>query len=1807
MRSIELAGATTHNLKHLGLTVEPGTLVVLTGPSGAGKSSLAFGTLYAEGQRRYVESFSPYARQFLERLARPPVDRLDPVPAAIAIDRRARVKTTRSTVGTLTELSDYARALWVQFATTVCPACGAEISATTPARVASDVLEKAVGTSVTVTYDEPLTGPEHYLVVRERLLGDGYRRLWIKGQARDLDSVPPSEVVTDSEGEDRIAVVLDRLRVGSQARDRLVEAVETAFTRDARGQVRVEPMSAAQGESTADATLRYSHGLRCDGCGYQATAPTPAMFSFNSPIGACDECRGFGQAMQPDWDKVMPDLSQSLADGAIRVWNGKATGFERRMLKRFCERESIPFNVPLGRLTRVQRARLIEGDGGSFRTGYPGLRRWFSWLETKAYKMHVRVLLARYRKYVPCAACGGTRFSNASLSYRVQDHTIADFLALSASEALAFVARLDQTKDSKRAGTARVIAECRARLQTLCDVGLSYVSLDRQARSLSGGELQRVGLTSALGASLSGTLFVLDEPTVGLHPADVERLLPVVRRLAVRDNVVVVVESDASFIAAADRVIAMGPGAGDAGGRIVFDGPPKGLPPRQPPQPPAPLAATQVPAEHTLTLEAASGHNLQHATLAVPLGRLTCVTGVSGSGKSSLVTETLVPALKRQQGDASAAPLPYDGIRGSDRIKRVVVVDQAPLGRTSRGNPATYMGAWDALRRAFSQAPVALERGYKPGFFSFNVPGGRCEACKGEGAETVEMQFLSDVRLSCPECQGRRFTGPVLDVEVAGCTIADTLSMSIRQALSTFSNVPTAQKALASTLRPLEALGLDYLRLGQPLSTLSGGEGQRLRLAAALADTLTSTTGDGCVLFVLDEPTAGLHGSEVEPLLSALRSLTSAGHTVVLVEHDMRVAAACDHIIDLGPGPGAAGGRIVASGTPAEVAGSANSATAPFLRSALGALQDKPGRGRGRGRKDAARQARPKTPKPKRGAQGRQSGDAAVRVRGAREHNLQTVDVDIPREQLVVVAGPSGSGKSTLAFDVIFAESQRRYLETLSPYVRQYLKQLPRPDVDEVIGMPPGISLQQRAYAGARSSTVGTVTEVAHYLRLCFARAGTLHCPDCALPIAPRPAASLAEDLRRTHGHKPVQLLAPIIRGKRGAHRDALARLHTDGFKSAVIDGKTVTLTAGLALDRYAEHDVHVLVAKVRADSTDLPLHVARALELGHGSLMARAGQREFWLSEARACPACGRGFPELDPRFFSFNTRQGACPKCEGRGELEVKPSRGRKPTTMVRCPQCAGARLAGLALHTNLGDWTITELLALSVGAAERALGQLTLTEREATIAEEPLAEARARLAFLDRVGLGYLSLDRGADTLSGGELQRVRLAAQLGSGLSGLLYVLDEPTIGLHPRDTGRLIAALRALVDRGCSVLVVEHDAEVIAAADHMLDVGPSGGRGGGRVLASGAPDTLLEDPASVTGRALAAPMAVPETRRKVGPRSHKEGWLRLSGASHHNLKNVDLAVPIGRLTSVTGVSGSGKSTLVRQVLLPAVRRALKLATEEPGTFKRIEIGNGIRRAVEIDQSPIGRTPRSVPATYVGVWDHIRKLLAGTPQARARGFGAARFSFNTAAGRCSVCEGQGAMSVEMAFLPDALVPCETCSGMRFDDSTLAVTYRGLSAGQLLEQEVSQAAELFASVRKIQRPLSLLCELGLGYLKLGQPSNTLSGGEAQRLKLVSELAATEGTATLYVMDEPTTGLHRTDVLRLCQVIQRLVDRGDTVLVIEHQPDLIMQSDWIVDLGPEGGTDGGRVTAQGTPEDLIGAWKKSHTGKALRALSRR
>ncbi|HEX3395707.1 MAG TPA: excinuclease ABC subunit UvrA [Steroidobacteraceae bacterium] len=1847
--AIRIRGARQNNLKDLDLDLPLNELIVVTGVSGSGKSSLVFDTLYAEGQRRYVETFSPYARQFLDRMDKPQVDRIEGIPPSIAIDQTNPVRTSRSTVGTMTELNDHLKLLFARAAVLHCRECGKAVRRDSAAGIQSHVSALAADQGdpkLLLTFPVPIPANFTEAEIKALLSAQGYTRIHEKRG-------------------DTLQVIQDRFRASSVDAARAADAIEAALK---VGQGRIDVYPEQEAADAKAAPWRFSTGLHCPDCDIHYKDPSPSTFSFNSPIGACDTCRGFGRSIGVDYGLVIPDTALSLREGAIKPWQTDSYSECQTDLMRFARKRDIPVDTAWRDLTDAQRAWVIDGEGEWTKKVWYGVRRFFAWLETKAYKMHIRVLLSRYRSYTECGACRGARLKPEALLWRVgkPGMTIRDLMLLSIDDSRKFFDSLKLPALLDEA-TELLLREIRARLKYLTDVGLGYLNLDRQSRTLSGGEVQRINLTTALGTSLVNTLFVLDEPSIGLHPRDVERIVGVMHRLRDAGNTLVVVEHDPKVIQAADRVLDIGPGPGEHGGEVVFYGPLRDLRAatgsltadylfHRKRVEVAPVAVQEGRAaqggsarsaeqghcqarDFELRLEGVAEHNLKNIDVAIPLRRLVCVTGVSGSGKSTLVHDVLYPALLRAKGKPTENPGLHRALQGVGLIADVVMVDQSRIGRTTRSNPASYVGAFDAIRELFGKQPEARERKYTMGTFSFNAGNGRCPACGGNGFEHVEMQFLSDVYLRCPDCDGRRYRADVLDIKLSRAdfppkSIADVLDLTVSEALAFFST----DAEVCLRLAPLAEVGLDYLRLGQPVPTLSGGEAQRLKLAGHLAESAirlqppkkgTRADNGGArlgSLFLFDEPTTGLHFDDVAKLLRAFRRLLDAGHSLLVIEHNLDVIRAADWIIDLGLEGGDAGGSVVGVGTPAEITRLAASHTGRALR-------EEDGIDSGVRDSETSRYANA----PYAHAPVHRARPTAIEIHGAREHNLKNVDVNLSLNKFTVITGVSGSGKSTLAFDILFAEGQRRYLESLNAYARQFVQPSSRPDVDAIFGIPPTVAIEQRTSRGGHKSTVATLTEIYHFLRLLFVKLGVQYCPDCNVRIEPQSADAIAARLLMEYRGRKITLLAPLIVARKGLYTALAKWARGKGFAHLRVDGSLIPTKKWPRLDRFVEHNIELPVAELTVSaSAERVLREQLDLALQHGrgvvhvQTQSGADAEADVFSTKRACPKCGTGFPELDPRLFSFNSKHGWCTGCFGTGlklpqfdaEQSGEESMWREDADAPPqpCAQCAGQRLNPIALHVLFRDQSIAALTELPVQEFSSQLAKLKLAGRERDIARDLLAELGARTAFLCDVGLGYLQLNRAAPTLSGGEAQRIRLAAQLGSNLQGVCYVLDEPTIGLHPRDNVTLLDTLERLRAKGNTLVVVEHDEDTIRRADHVIDLGPGAGTRGGRLVAQGTAVELAHLGNSATGRCLATPLMHSRSRRRAIDR--ETPMIEVIGAALHNLRKIDARIPRGRLSVITGVSGSGKSSLARDVLLGNLKRLLaRPSRAERGRKPEVTLEGcdaltgwqAISRVLEVDQTPIGKTPRSCPATYIGFWDAIRRLYADTTEARMRGYTASRFSFNTAGGRCEACEGQGMQRIEMSFLPDVQVLCDVCGGRRFNPETLSILFKGRNIGEILAMSVEDALPFFAAQRSVHHPLSLLADVGLGYLSLGQASPTLSGGESQRIKLVTELAKVrtdelgqdiarrEGQHTLYVLDEPTVGLHMADVEKLLRVLHRLVDTGNTLVVIEHNLDIMAEADWIIDLGPEGGSGGGRVVAQGSPEAVARKPDKSHTAKIL------
>jgi excinuclease ABC subunit A len=1873
--AIHVRGARQNNLKGFDLDIPLGQLTVITGPSGSGKSSLAFQTLYAEGQRRYVETFSPYVRQFFDRMDKPAVDRIDGIPPAIAIEQKNNVRTTRSTVGTITEINDYLKLLFARCAHAVDPKSGDLIRPDTTDSIAAWCFDNLLDEQALVLFPVAVPPETELAEFFAFLQQQGYLRIFLNGQVVRTDSpeeagfhlLPP-----------QVQVIQDRLKITKANRQRLLEALERALDLGKGACTMTHTESAAKSRPF---TTNWSNPAT----GFSVRPPTPSLFTFNNPVGACPECRGFGRVIGIDLAKAIPDRSRSIREGCIKPFQGdRGEECQRDLEIRSAER-GLDLDCAFADLTQEEQDWVLFGERDNPEDAWEnsewyGVKGFFEWMEGRAYKMHVRIFLSRYRSYTTCPTCRGARLQPEALCFQIDGNTLPDLWRQSVSDLHQWFLDLPSKIEDPTAQTDKttklVWSEITNRLHYLRDVGLGYLTLDRTTRTLSGGEVERVNLTSCLGASLTNTLFVLDEPTVGLHARDIGALVSVMHGLRDKGNTLLVVEHEEAVMRAADHILDIGPGAGEHGGEIVAS-----LPRREAFQKKSlkafPASSTlaylqgerriEVPVHRRtptgfLRIRGATRHNLFKLDVDFPLGVFSCVTGVSGSGKSTLVHDVLYQNLAGAlRVESREEPAPIRSLRGAEELQDVKIVDQSPLSRTPRSTPIVYLGAFDLVRQLFASSPDGQLAGLAPGYFSFNSGAGRCERCWGNGFEKVEMQFLSDLYLTCPECNGSRYNQAALEIRFEGKTVAEILALTVTEGLAFFKRGAAASSRRAATreaglkfkiltaLKPLEDLGLGYLRLGQPLNTLSGGEAQRLKLCTILTETRRKTAPSASPpaprssLLILDEPTTGLHFGDIEKLLAVFQSLVDSGHSLVVIEHNLDVIKSADYLIDLGPGAGADGGQVTATGTPEEVAAT-NTETARYLAPLLPTLNSSSRAAESSPAYHIAPIERPKSHLQHR-------SDNAIRISGAREHNLKNIEVTIPRDKFVVVTGLSGSGKSTLAFDIIFAEGQRRFLDSMSPYARQFAEQLEKPDIDRISGLPPTVAIEQRISRGGGKSTVATVTEVYHFLRLLYAKLGTQFCPESGEAVVPQTEDAIVEAIRVQLKKGPISILAPVIRGRKGFHTDVAAWAERQGYTRLLVDSEWKEVDGFERLERFKEHDIDVLILKV-ANRTgrlaELREAVSDALRIGKGTL--RLLNQENHLrpySKARVSPVTGRSFEPPDPAHFSFNSPRGWCKTCRGYGQIATTRRRrfdSRKNTPynsiteaeidfdrkldradddeLVACPDCEGARLNEVSRSIRIRGHAIHELTLLPVVEAAAVVQSFKFEGREATIARDILPEILQRLHFLEELGLSYLQLDRSAKTLSGGEAQRIRLAAQLGSNLRGVLYILDEPTIGLHPRDNAKLLDTLEALRAKGNSLLVVEHDDETMERAGHIIDLGPGAGRHGGEVIATGTLSKIRSLKKSVTGQALNNPIVHPirGERRPLPKATAKTGWLRLKGCTLNNLKNLEVRIPLQRLTVITGISGCGKSSLMRGTIAAAfachggaARRRNKKAEK---TWNSTSGFRTIRHCYEVDQSPIGKTSRSCPATYVKIFDEIRKLFAQIPDARLRGFDASRFSFNNSSGQCPECKGNGRIKLEMDFLPSTWTHCDGCNGKRYNPATLEIRYNGRSIGDILEMTIDEAVEFFSAHRKLHRTLALLRDTGLGYLQIGQPSPTLSGGEAQRLKLVTELTRgrisktalanpRKPQANLYLIEEPSIGLHLEDVKKLIDVLHRLVDEGHTVIVVEHHTGIMAEADNIIDLGPEAGAAGGKIVTQGPPEHILKS-KTSRTAPYLRKALR-
>jgi excinuclease ABC subunit A len=1886
---IAVRGASQNNLVGVDVDIPRHQLVGITGVSGSGKSSLAFDTLFREGQRRFLETLSAYARQFLGKMEKPDVESIEGLSPAIAVDQRAISRGSRSTVGTLTEIFDHLRVLYARAGRAHCPDCKRPVASRTPEEIVQQILSERAQQALTLLAPIVRGRKGHHRATLLDLRRRGFVRVRIDGEMMRLEDVQELERYKVHV----IEVVVDRLRPDPERPGRIREAVDQALETGDGELIVLGP----------DEEQVHSTERSCPGCGRDLPPLEPRLFSFNSQHGACECCSGLGRVRSATEETIVRDPSSSVREGCLAVTRAKggALLFPRASfdyLEQVAEWGGFDLDTPWNELTPDARHIILHGAGeerfedqnswnGEVSRGQVTYQRKYlgvipGVLHAQDHGAHQK-LARKFLTESECGECGGSRLRAEARAVLLGGLDITTFLREPVGSLSERLAELKLTKRESRIARD-LLTEVKRRIGFLSSLGLDYLSLDRAADTLSGGEAQRIRLAAQLGAGLTGVLYVLDEPSIGLHPRDQNKLIGALERLRDTGNTVVVVEHDESTLRAADWLIDIGPGAGEHGGRLCAEGPPSEVAKgegetakllRGDVEVPKPKSPRSLDGERLL-LRGAIGRNLKGIDVSFPLGTLISVTGVSGSGKSTLVLGTLQPALLRALGQDVPPPLGHESIEGFESLDAVIQIDSSPIGRTPRSNPATYTGIFTPIRDLFATLPESKQRGYTKGRFSFNVEGGRCEACGGAGAQCVELQFLAAVTVPCEVCGGLRFQRETLEVTYKRKSISDVLNMTVEQAAEFFVDHPK----IAGPLRWMLDVGLGYLRLGQPSTTLSGGEAQRIKLVSHL-----SKRGGPKTLYVLDEPTTGLHGSDVARLVGALQRLVDDGHTVLVIEHHMELVKASDYVIDLGPEGGIEGGDLVFAGRPSELRGVKGSYTGAAL----------------------------KPPSKSKASKRKRKGTRAVvpeqiEVRGARTHNLKSVDVDLPRNRITVVTGLSGSGKSSLALDTLYSEGRRRFVESLSTYARQFLGGGDRPPVERIDGLGPTVAIEARGVRGGPRSTVATATEIHDHLRVLYSRAGEPHCPKHGLGLASQDPGSIAKSIIGSFDGMKGWIVSPV-RGKdpMASLRGRLDSLRSEGFARALVDGVEVRLDEELP-KRGKEVGVVVDRVSFKASSqTRIADAVEQAAKLSDGDVYSVTTEGARCDHSTRgSCAKCGfRLEVDPEPRHFSFNTHAGACSSCDGLGEvlqcdpdllvtesdlsllegavggklgryltkgkgfyelllLEVarahkirlelpfksltaaqralllfgEGARASYTTRKERsgasytvdeeytsdwpglcghvdawhakaadpgwvevleeamkrrkCRGCKGERLKPEWRAISIEGVRLPEALAWDVAQALTWTQGLDRSSPRLLAVEPVMSELEGRLAMLDRVGLSYLGLDRRTGTLSGGEARRVALASGLGSQLVGVCYVLDEPTVGLHPRDVERLVCSLEELRDRGNSVVLVEHDERVIRRADWIVDLGPGAGEGGGRLVCAGDPAFVEASAKSATGELLRGELRV--SSRGVDSGGGRVA-VQLKGARTHNLKGVDVHVSWGEMLGVCGPSGSGKSSLIIDTLIPGIA-----GESSKGRWSKFT-GRGAK-AVLVDAKPIGSSPSSVPATYSGLFDLIRALFARTTEAAALGFGPAHFSFNSSRGRCPACDGNGATKVELQFLPDLWLVCDECDGKRYRPEVLEISWRGKSIADVLSMSVDQASEFFQHQPRLQAILESKSDVGLGYLRLGQPANTLSGGEAQRLKLASELsAAKRGLSRVLILDEPTTGLHAKDTMRLMKVLQQLASNGHAVVMIEHDPAALAACDRLIELGPDGGEAGGYLVAQGSSEDLQGD-PQSPTGPWLR-----
>ncbi len=1881
-RQIVLKKVKVHNLKNIDLTLNPFELIVFTGVSGSGKSSLAFDTIFQEGQRRYIETLDHSLKRYIQEMPRPDAKVILGLSPTIAIEQKTILKTPRSTIGTITGIYDYIRILFAKIATAHCPISKEVVKPQSKEKILNSIEDLYSNKKIIILspYIKNKKGSlkDDIIEIQKK----GFTRVRIDNKIYDISQIPS----LDAKKEHNLDIVIDRLIVKKEDLSRLKEASSLALELS-NGFVTILDLEKEEEKLFSE----YGFSKKSN-TSYNPLKPQD--FSFNHPSGMCEKCQGLSYVYEFDLDKIIkPDLS--ISEDCCVIAGHYNTVKYKNIYDNLAKLYKFNVITPWKNLSNEAKNIFLNGSDQKWLKMtfiHPRKKsRWTEFVKWKGvlFEAHHRLNIATsdiYRKKMQtlmtkmlCPKCLGSRIKPYPSYATLNDKKIHEITALTIKEALEFFKNLKLSKED--AFIAKdLIFEITKKLNFLINVGLHYLTIDRTSPTLSGGESQRVRLAAQIGSGLSGTTYVLDEPSIGLHPYDHNKLIDTLIALKNAKNTVIIVEHDKDTIEAADWIVDIGPKAGKLGGEIVAQGKIEDIIKAKNSLTGKYLSyEMQVPdykkrkiTNHKLTLTNCCHNNLKKVDLNIPLNTFVCITGVSGSGKSSLISDTLYPALSNELSKTNLETGKFDKIIGLENIEKVIFVDQSPIGRTIRSNPATYTKIFDDIRDLFSALPQSKIKGFLPSHFSFNVKEGTCPYCKGLGQIKIDMDFLEDAYSICMQCHGKRFSSEILSIYYKDKNIYDILNMDIEEALNFFDNIPL----IKHKLELLNKVGLGYLPIGQSATTLSGGEAQRIKLAKELI-----RPSKGKTLYILDEPTTGLHFYDTEKLIALLQELVNHNNTVIVIEHNMDLVKTADFIIDLGPKGGFDGGEIIFEGRVEDII-KTNTNTGLALKKVF----SKP--------KFKSKPTKQKTQYP-----------TNLIIKNAYQNNLKNISIEIPHGKMSVFTGPSGSGKTSLAFDTIYQEGQLRYMEALDTFSRQFLRKISRPNVEKIENIFPPICIEQKGHLSNPRSTIGTITEIYDHLRLLFSHIGIAYCPLTKEKITNISPDYVADKVESFEEGEKIQILSPISLKSGEKFLDLIEKLKTLGFLRIRLNNNYYNLDELIPFDKNLKNEISIVVDRLKVSKkirSRLLEAINVASKFSDGKIIITNTQRDLFFNLAFAVVSTGKSYPNISPQTFSFNSEKGMCLDCQGLGflygadilsnpsflnasisdilyiffdetsfekngfqkndfletfvtsyfnhlkidtqtpiidlpkdhlniflygtdkkykknnvsftwkglnttlaELAKHSSKNIKEPLVplmekTTCPTCSGKRLNSLALNVKINDLSITDFCSLSIDKAYDFINSIKLLPKDELILSDTLNHIKQSLKFLNEIGLHYISLDRSAPTLSGGELQRIRLAKQLGSYLTSCIYILDEPTIGLHPHNAHLLIEALDKLKNLGNTLILVEHDEMIIKKADYIYDFGPKAGIDGGKILAHGTYEEIKNNPLSLTGQYLSKKkqIPIPKKRRDISKKD-----LKIKKANLHNLKNIDVEIPLGAITCITGVSGCGKSTLINDILKKAAIYGIKKRedfVEFP--FGQVSGLNNFDKVISLDQTPIGQTIRADVSTYCDIMPSIRLIYSNLLIAKTKGLKPRHFSCNHLSGMCKTCFGLGYKKIYLQYLPALTITCEACKGYRLNPISLEVKYKNKHIGHVLDITLKEAKTFFEAFAKLTQKIDVLIEVGLGYLKLGQELQTLSGGEAQRLKLATELAKKRSNKTLYLLDEPTIGLHSIDIENLLKIFHGLADKKNTLIIIEHNLDLIANADYVIDIGKEAAEKGGEIIALGTPEEIIKN-NDSHTGKYLKS----